>query len=233
MSKYSGDDSLFPPPKRTKVESINELSSRIRSRGIRLFPPCIMCSRNNSACFYSRDSVRCASCIHLQRRCSATATIRGITQSDDPLQLIDMRTLAAELQEKHAVYLEVAGRFIDACHSLTTTVLSGESVPLNSLYSTASTVPSVPTEPTGPVSSVERNPSRTTQDSSSLTSSTTRASNASSSFASSIPGSLFHGDFDAASNLVSSDPSFNNVRDLGLEQYLSSSPNRVVASTNP
>jgi len=46
-----------------------------------------------------------------------------------------------------------------------------------------------------------------------------------------MAGSLFHGDFDAASNLVSSDPSFNNVRDLGLEQYLSSSPNRVVAST--
>ncbi|KAN0080440.1 hypothetical protein V8E54_003644 [Elaphomyces granulatus] len=113
MSRRPAEELLPPVFKRSKSDCISDLSTRIRSHGQRLFPPCALCSRNNSACFYSADSTRCASCISLQRRCSASSAIHRITHSDDPFRLVDLRSLAAEFQEKHSAYIEVADRFFN------------------------------------------------------------------------------------------------------------------------
>src|SRR5467141_887031 len=69
MSKRPCDSSDSSASKRTKVVQSSDLSTLIVSKGTRLFPPCDFCTRSSSPCFHSSDSVRCSTCVHLQRSC--------------------------------------------------------------------------------------------------------------------------------------------------------------------
>ena len=102
MSKRPCDSSDSSASKRTKVVRCSDLSSLIESKGLRLFPPCDFCTRSNLSCFHSSDSVRCSTCVRLQRSCSSSVFIRNLYQAKEPQRLVDMRSLAGELREKHA-----------------------------------------------------------------------------------------------------------------------------------